>query len=288
MARPCRTPLTIADIPITLVTDQVLPMDEAFAPFTRRSGGARYTARFRETAVLPPIPEKVLWEGPCDRFHPDGSGGWLRSFFDAPRSREPYAVGRYEYAHGYIQVDYLARGRRCVCDLNNTFFHLGLEALLCQEGKFCLHAACVTTERGALLFAGPSGRGKSTQAELWCRHQGGRLLNGDRPILGQKQGRWTAWGSPYAGSSRCYRSDSAPIAAILVLEPWGPCQIRRLPLGEAFRRIYALLTMYSWDGRFTAAALDFAAALAADVPVYAYQCTADAASPAFLAASLEV
>ena len=71
-------------------------------------------------------------------------------------------------------------------------------------------------ERG-LLFSGPSVIGKSTQAALWERH-GARLLNGDRTVLGPGPAGWTAWGSPYAGSSRCFCSEQRTIGAIVVLE----------------------------------------------------------------------
>ena len=273
--------LTIAGIPLRLVCDQELLWEEEFLPF-RTDGPARYTARFRQVEALPPIPAEVWHEGLCDRVHPDGKGGYVRSFFDAPRSEEAYGVGTYDYPHGQISVDYLAGGARCVSEMQNSFYHIGLEALLRQEGKFCLHAACVETAGKALLFSGPSGRGKSTQADLWCHFRGAEMLNGDRPILGKQTDRFTAWGSPYAGSSRCYVNRSAPIAALVMLDSWGACQLRRLPLREAFRRIYQGLTMYSWDGSFSADALDFAVALAGSVPVYGYHCTAGEESVDYL------
>ncbi len=274
--------LEIAEIPICMQTNEPLSWEEAFLPFKSVGKSPRYTVNFRRVDTLPTIPEQILWEGHCDRIHPDGAGGYLRSFFDAPRSTQAYAVGTYDYAGGKIVIDYLEQGRNCVSEMSNSFFHLGIERLLLQEQKFCLHAACVQTDLGGILFSGPSGIGKSTQADLWCQFRNSRMINGDRPILGRKEQIWTAWGSPYAGSSRCYVNQSCPISAIIMLEPWGPCRIRRIPLSEGFRRIYNGLTMYSWDAAFMTEAFDFAVALATEIPVYAFSCTPDEAAVDFL------
>lgn len=281
-----RYDLNIADIQICIQTDHPLLQETAFQPFLNRKRSPQYTVSCRQVASLPPIPEQILHEGVCDRVHPDGKGGWLRSFFDAPRSREPYAVGTYDYPGGTITIEYLESGKACVDGMSNTFYHLGIEALLMQEQKFCFHAACIQTDFRGILFSGPSGIGKSTQADLWCRHRGSRMLNGDRPILGKENGIWTAWGSPYAGSSRCYVDESCPIAAIVMLRQSPKCSVRRLEKREGFRRIYSGLTVYSWNEAFSSAAFDCAVNLAGQVPIYELCCTPDEAAVECLEAEL--
>lgn len=273
MTAPNRYSLNIADVSIRMETPEEFPVEKSFLPFLRECERPRYTAVFRPVDKLPPIPEKTIVKENCYRVHPDGKGGYQRSFFDPPRGEEPYALGTYDYPNGQITIDYLDRGRQCVSEMSNSFFHIGFEALLIQENRLCFHAACVDTPLGGILFSGPSGIGKSTQADLWCRYGGGRLINGDRPILSKDADGWRAWGSPYAGSSRCYVNESCPICAIVLLKQAPDCSARRLGMGEAFRGIYAGLTMYSWNREFVAAAFDMAMDLAASVPVFEFACT---------------
>lgn len=272
-AFPCF--LSIAGITLRMDTDRRLVPGRKFAPFLAEGTSPDYIACFRQVAELPPIPEKVLHEDTCYRVHPDDRGGYLRSFFDPPRDLSPYAVAIYDYPRGRIQVDYLEKGFSCVSEMGNSFFHLGFEAMLIHKNRLCLHAACVDTELGGILFSGPSGIGKSTQAQLWCDNRGARQINGDRPILSQSEDGWLAWGSPYAGSSRCHINESCPVTAIVMLRQAEKCSLRRLSLPEAFRAVWSGLTVYSWDKAFAETASGLALELIASVPVLEFACTPD-------------
>lgn len=265
----------IAGVVITLETDRVLAEEEAFLPFVTQSGEANFRAVFRQVDQLPPIPERILYEDLCYRVHPDGKGGFLRSFFDAPRDMTPYAVAAYDHPGGSIRVDYLKKGAHCVSEIRNSFFHLGLEALLIHRNRLCLHAACVDTAMGGLLFSGPSGIGKSTQAELWCRHRGARQINGDLPILEKIKAGWQAWGSPYAGSSRCHLNESCGVRAIVILRQAPDNSLRRLNPAEAFRAVWSGVTVNSWNPWFTEHACDMVLELIGEIPVFELACTPD-------------
>lgn len=142
-----------------------------------------------------------------------------------------------------------------------------------HERRMMLHSACVDTPLGGLLFSGPSGIGKSTQADLWCRYAGGRLINGDRSILYRTDGGWKAYGSPYAGSSKCYVNESCRVRAILFLQQSSECRLRLMDTAEGFRRIFSCLTVNSWDSWFVSKACDFALEIAETMPVYEFSCT---------------
>lgn len=280
--------LSIAGVNLRIQSQQRFPPNAAFAPFlVQNMTKPQYLVEYKPVQQLPPIPSKVVCEGQCDRFHADDNGGWVRSFFDAPHSTQPYAVGRYDYQNGQITIEYLEQGKHCVSEFSNSFFHLGVERLLMQEHKFCFHAALIRSHLGGILFSGPSGIGKSTQANLWCQYRGSVLLNGDRPILGKDREIWTGWGSPYAGSSACHVNESSPIRAIVLLKQTPQCSIRRLDLREGVRRIYAGLTVYSWEKAFAMAAFDFAAELASELPVYELCCTPDEAAVEMLEQTLQ-
>lgn len=278
--------LTLAGVTIGIGTDQHLTVSEEFLPFLTRVETPDFRAVFRRVPQLPPIPAAVIHEDDCYRVHPDGRGGYLRTFFDAPRDLTAYAAAVYDYDRGEILIEYLEKGALCVSEMHNSFFHLGLESMLLARNRLCLHASCVRTRLGGILFSGPSGIGKSTQSELWCQHRGAELINGDRPILSKHAEGWLAWGSPYAGSSRCHINESCPVSAIVMLRQEKTCALRRLSPPEAFRAIWSGLTMNSWNEKLVERAVELAMELIQAVPVYEFGCTPDIRSVEFLEEAL--
>lgn len=279
--------LNFAGLTVGIRTDQRLTVSEEFLPFLTEWDDPDFRAFFRQVNELPAIPETVVHEDDSYRVHPDGRGGYLRSFFDAPRDMTAYAVAAYDYDKGEIQVDYLEKGARCVSGMHNSFFHLGMESLLLAKARLCLHASCVRTAMGGILFSGPSGIGKSTQSELWLQHRGASLINGDRPILSKDGAGWLAWGSPYAGSSRCHINESCRVAAVVMLRQEKTCFLRLLDQSEAFRAVWSGLTMNSWNEKMVERAVELTMELIRTVPVYELGCTPDARAVDFLERELE-
>ena len=277
-----RYSLSISGILLRLETDQYLDVQEAFLPFVVEESDPNIMVNISLVDQLPSVPNRVIHEDLCYRVHQSEDGSFIRSFFDAPRDCEPYAVVTTDYCRGKIRVEYLEKGAHCLSELRNSFVHIGLESILCYSERLCLHASCVCTELGGILFSGPSGIGKSTQAALWCQHRGAEQINGDRPILSKGNGEWLAWGSPYAGSSCCYVNASCPVRAIVMLRQAENCSLRRLSIKEAFRAIWSGLTVPAWDAKATEAACDLTLELSAAVPVYEFGCTPDAAAVEFL------
>jgi len=274
--------LRIAGISILLKSFLHWKLTDAFLPFMEEVPEPDYRVSFRLTDVLPGIPPEVTYEGECYRIHPDGKGGCLRSFFDAPRDTEPYAVAEYDRENGEVRIACLPEGVHCVSDIHNSFFHIDFETMLIEKHRLCLHAACVDTHLGGILFSGPSGIGKSTQADLWCTCRGAKQINGDRPIVSMDADGWLAWGAPYAGSSGCHVNESCRIRAIVILAQGQHCHIRQMKSSEAFREVWAGLTVHSWDKRFMERAVDLTLSLIENVPVYSFTCTKDVSAVQYL------
>lgn len=281
-----RYSLSIAQIGLLIETDHPVDSTARFEQFLDDIAVPDFTARFRRVSSLPHIPAQVLFEGNGYRVHPDGKGGYMRSFLEELSDPTPYAVATWEQSCEVVQIDYLEKGAHCVSEMHNSFFHLGFEAMLIHRQRLCLHASCVHTPMGGILFSGRSGVGKSTQAELWCKYRNARQINGDRPILSKGDNRWQAWGSPYAGSSHCYVNESCPVTAIMILRQAEKCTLRRLSIPEAFRAVWSGLTMYSWDQKFVEEACNLTMDLIGTVPVYEFGCTPDAEAVDYLEQAL--
>ena len=78
-----------------------------------------------------------------------------------------------------------------------------------------LHASVIEKGGRALVFLGKSGTGKSTHSQLWQEFVPGcQLLNDDEPIVRvMKDGSVRVYGTPWSGSTPCYRNAWAEIAA---------------------------------------------------------------------------
>lgn len=91
--------------------------------------------------------------------------------------------------------------------------------VLLTKGVLHLHSSFVLYKGKALIFTGPSGIGKTTQAKLWKDYQDVLIVNGDACLLRRMDdNKWWAFGTPIHGSSPYCENKEAPIAAIITLE----------------------------------------------------------------------
>lgn len=274
--------LMVAGVGITIQTPQPLTVTDGFLPFLTDAPRPDYLVEYRENPDLPQPEGTPLYRSESYEVYPDGAGGFVRWYFDGRDDFVRFVRVTEERSAGRVLAEYLPWKQEFVSIIGNCFAFSGWESLLIRKNRLCFHAACVDTELGGILFSGPSGIGKSTQADLWQRYRNARLINGDRPILSREQNRWLAWGSPYAGSSRCHVNDCCPVSAVVMLRQAPACRLRRLELTEGFRRIYAGLTMYSWNREFVSTAVDLAVALASEIPVFEFECTPERRAVDFL------
>lgn len=266
--------LSIADVPFRLRLPRAVRIHSNFEPFLAESDSEGFTVTFSEVDALPlqngePVFRNALYTA-C---HLDGE--YVRLYHDRDTA-ESYALVSGDLEEGSIRVRYLAGKRELLSSCRSCVLHIPLEEMLLSWDRLILHASLVTSPFGGILFSGPSGIGKSTQADLWRSLEGSRIINGDRPVLGKRNGRWLAYGSPYAGSSRYYVNESVPVAAIVMLEQGEQCSIRRLGQVDSFRRILSNATVNVWNPDYMRKACDLMMDLTADVPVYHMTCTPDA------------
>ena len=153
---------------------------------------------------------------------------------------------------------------------------------------FLLHAACVEWKGRAILFTAPSGVGKSTQADLWCRLRQARLINGDRAAVMVGEDRVMAMGIPFSGSSGVCRNGAMPVAAIVYLGQAERTQLHRIQGVKAFRRIWEGCCVNVWDREDVALCTDTVMEAAQRSPVFFLDCRPDESAVKALEQALEV
>lgn len=152
---------------------------------------------------------------------------------------------------------------------------LAPEYLLWRHNGFLLHSSVVRLQGKTVLFCGPSGIGKSTQAELWRTCLGAEILNGDRCAVTLREDGFWGSGSPYCGSSGIYRTEEGPIAAIVLLGQSSKNTIRNATTKEITQAFYRETITNTWDQAYTQHSLNILDRLIQTVPVYTLHCRPD-------------
>ena len=142
------------------------------------------------------------------------------------------------------------------------------EAGMTMRDGMPLHASLVEKDGYGVVFLGPSGMGKSTQAKLWVEHQGADFIIGDRPGLRRINGKWIGFGMPWDGKDAIMQQKQVPIRALISLEQAPENSIRRLTKQEAMIVLLNQVMMPMWDDAAMALLTPLMGQLATEVPFY--------------------
>jgi hypothetical protein len=262
----------LAGLATKLCVPMPIEISERLAPFLCAPGEKTdCTIRVQEVPVLPQPLESGVWHGP--EYYDRGENA-MRIFHSTAPGKDAFAV-TVLFDEKEVEILVLPGYLSWFTGSSGIFNRIGMETLLLRHQGLLLHASLIKYKDRALVFSGPSGVGKSTQADLWRTHLGAAILNGDRAALRRTGEGWTAYGCPYAGTSGIYCNDSAPLHAIVVLRQGRRNDLRPLSAAEAFRYLYPELAVHHWDAAFVTAATDLCADLVTRVPVYLLECLPD-------------
>lgn len=265
----------IADIRLRVDTPWEEKRSKAFVPFVQTIKESwDWKISFRQMKEELQTDQKILFQNEAFRVVRNEQGEYVRQYYNDKYSETYYVTVTFNAQDKKVDVAYLPESIETHLGSDKLdFFYIALEKILMEEEALILHAACVDTPYGGILFTGASGAGKSTQAELWCKWGQGRLINGDRPIIKKGADGWRAYGSPYAGSSGCHLNESCKIRAIVLPKKSDRCSLRRLEHSEKFRKVFGNLTLNLWDTDFVLKASGLTQEIVKEIPVYELECT---------------
>jgi hypothetical protein len=268
--------LTLAGLRTVLRTPKEITISENLRPFLcSPQENFDCTIALQLCDHLPAFSDGI-WNGP--EFY-DRHDGALRNFHCDAKNGAAFAVTQL-FDNGNIQIRILPEYLHYFSGSAGIFNRIGMETLLLQHFGLLLHASLIKLDGKAIAFAGPSGIGKSTQADLWQQYFGAQIVNGDRAVLRKTADGWMAYGSPYAGTSGIYKNDSAPLSAIVFLSQATENRLQQLTSADAFRHLYPELSIHHWDKQFVAQATDIALSLLSEIPVYWLECRPDQSAAA--------
>lgn len=225
----------------------------------------------RPCNALPPCPSKAV-DVDTGSYIPGANGTGLVYHRLFP-GEEPVVL--VETTPEVTFVHYLPRGESWVRESLGLINALGLDNLMLRHDRLLLHASFIRWQGHGILFSAPSGTGKSTQADLWAKHQNATVINGDRAGLSCCQGRWYAHGLPFAGSSQIFRKETAPVSLVVCLSQGKENVATRLSPLDALRRLLPEINIRRWDKESVNRATGLLMELITQVPVYHLSCRPD-------------
>lgn len=164
---------------------------------------------------------------------------------------------------------------------------VGFYSYMSLQDTLLIHASAVEYQGQSIVFTAPSGTGKTTQAELWAKHKGATILNGDKVFLKKENDGIHAWGSPWKGSSPYAENASAPLRAIVALEQAEENSIRKLEGFEVLEYVVPHVFFPSWDECCEQAVLTFLDQVLGETEVYLLKCRPDEGAVELLASTIK-
>ena len=206
---------------------------------------------------------------------PDYENDFLRIYgdlrvFSLPTMARPAALVR--ETDGNFECEYLKEFSSYFSMAKNLMNAVGLERILNRNDAYVLHCSFLEQNGKAFLFSGPSGVGKSTRADMWIKAGGGRLINGDRAVISEKNGVWYASGLPMCGSSKICLNETLPLKSIVFLKKSSVNKTEKAGTVFAYKKLTENLLLNVWSEPFMKKADDFVLRLCGSKLLYVSEC----------------
>ncbi len=160
-----------------------------------------------------------------------------------------------------------------------SYIYRSICAHMIKKGGFVLHAAVIEYGGLAYAFLAPSGTGKSTHIKNWKRLLGDevKIVNGDKPIIIQKNDGFYACGTPWAGKEKWQRNTCVKLGGFCKLSRGDENKISPATAFECFETLLGA-TLVPEDEKDLSALLDTLERITAAVPACKLYCTPDVSS----------
>lgn len=139
-----------------------------------------------------------------------------------------------------------------------------------------MHSSLIaTSDNQGIMFLGPSGIGKTTQAELWNKYLNALIINGDMVFVQETLDDFLGWGTPWHGSSPYCENTSVPLKAMIVLKQAPENSIRELTGFEKVSAVSNNVFYPTWLEKGMELCLETLDHLLSRIPVYELSCRPD-------------
>ncbi len=173
------------------------------------------------------------------------------------------------------EITFVERSFRTLMDERYIWSTIGLAESLLRFDVLLMHASFIEVDGEAILFTAPCETGKSTQAELWHKHCGANIINGDKAGLCYSDGKVYACGVPFCGTSGICENKCLPLKAIVELGQSPVNTVRKLTSVEGFQAVMRNTYIDMHIPQVPMMCVDLISKMLQQVSVYHLDCTPD-------------
>lgn len=140
--------------------------------------------------------------------------------------------------------------------------------MLAGKSGALLHAAGVSMDNRGYIFPGRSGAGKSTLSRLFLGRDTAEMLSDDRIIIRKIDGKFKAFGTPWAGDAGIAENKSFPLYGIFFIHHAEKNMIREIKPREAIEKLMPVTSIPWFDRDVMPQILNFCEELVSNIPAY--------------------
>lgn len=269
-----RSTLQIADIPITLEADCSWS-NRKLNTFLQRSSGEEMKLIYKADKDIKVPKELVVF---------DDSIRWVPYSIEA-KETELYLFNRMTDRLSYrmtadrdwkqVNISYVPEEKKPAASFLSTLGEIAFRNRILRHNGLVIHGAAIEYEGKGLIFSGPSGMGKTTQANLWRKYKGAVMINHDRPAIRVIRGESRVYGTLWNGASSKCTNKTAGLTSIVLLEQAKENNIIKLTGEETLKKIMPRCFLPYNNERDMKLALNNLEEILAVTPVYCLSCRPD-------------
>ena len=151
---------------------------------------------------------------------------------------------------------------------------LCLNQIMLYFNTLFFHASYIEVNGEGILFTAPSQTGKSTQAALWEKYRGAKVVNGDKAAV-RIEDIVTVNSIPFSGTSGICENITVPLKAIVFLSQAPENRVRKMGASEAITALCPNVFADKLVGEEWSQTLNLLLNLVSTVPIYHLACTPD-------------
>ncbi len=149
--------------------------------------------------------------------------------------------------------------------------------ILPLHNAFVLHSACFRVDGTGVVFAAPSGTGKTTHLNRWKSYLKDRLtvVNGDKPIVRFINSKPIAFGTPWCGKEKLGNNTNTEIKHICFVERSDTNYVEKVSREEAINRIFNQVYMPKTNPMAIQKTMELIDKLLSDAKLWIIHCNKD-------------
>lgn len=264
-----------ADILFLVVSERLIDIDEALKPFVAESS--------EKYDVL----VTISWKWDEKEIPKKGFLGEdiINSYFEINGHKYCLTKGGHKGYLACTEYDKKMNLFKCyinekpllyqINNLSSILRMIPMKEILVHYGILFLHASQILYKNKGIIFAAPSGTGKTTQAKLWKKYRGAEILCNDRTMIRKKGHIWCAYGFPIDGSEPVRSNVVTEIAGIIILEQALVDNVQYLSVIKSVKYLMSQMVLDSWNLEEHNKIMDILLEFLEEKKVCLMQCTKD-------------